>query len=82
MATRQVTATGKDTDGDITKLCGSFGSRNKLDAISDIRNGIHVYKSGTSTVEVVRNAAVKDGLYLRTKADATTGNNLDELPDC
>ncbi len=82
MATRQVTRTGKDPDGDITKLCGSFGSRSKLDAISDITNGVHVYKSGTSTVEVVRDASVKDGMYLRTKADASTGNNLDELPDC
>lgn len=82
MATRQVTATGKDRDGDITKLCGSFGSRSKLDAISDITNGVHVYKSGTSIVEVVENPTVKDGMYLRTKADGSTGNNLDELKDC
>lgn len=38
MADRQVTAFGKDRDGDITKLCDSpaWGSRSKAGAIRDI----------------------------------------------
>ena len=41
---RQVTATRKDTDGDITALCNRFAvwsPRSKANAISDIENGIH-----------------------------------------
>jgi len=44
MADRQVTASGKDKDGDITKLCKSgeaWSPRQKADAIRDIENGTH-----------------------------------------
>ncbi len=76
---RQVTATGKDSDGDITKLCGAFGSRNKLGAISDIENGVRVYMVGDSVVEVVKQA---EGKYLRTRPSTDGSPGLDDLPHC
>lgn len=87
MATRVVTKSGKDKDGDITKLCNSsetWSPRLKADAISDIENKTHNYvvdwTDGTRTdVRVVQGST---GKYLRTDKDATTRNNLDDLPDC
>ena len=82
MADRYVTRTGKDVDGDITKLCnpGKFWSpRSKQDAISDIESRNHTYyvrwTSGRTKIQVVNG-------YLRTDRDGTSKNNLDELPDC
>ncbi|THK33321.1 DUF3892 domain-containing protein [Ensifer sp. MPMI2T] len=71
MATRYVKATGKDRDGDITKLCNSgetWSSRSKLDAIRDIENNIHDYRvkwtsSEDTTIRVVNGSS---GKYLRT----------------
>ncbi|MCP4306089.1 MAG: DUF3892 domain-containing protein [bacterium] len=82
MATRQVTATGKNSDGDITKLCGAFGTRTKLGAISDIEQGVHTYMSGNSVIEVVNDPSVTGGKYLRTRPGGGVSNNLDNLPDC
>jgi Protein of unknown function (DUF3892) len=82
MAVRHVTSTGKATDGDITKLCGSFGSISKQDAISDIEDHNHVYKSGDSRIEVVHDSTVSGGKYLRTRPGGGTANNLESLPDC
>ena len=84
MADRRVTGTGKDRDGDITKLCGSWGSATKTQAIEHIENGAHTYyvqQAGTSRVDV---HVVKGptGKYLRTDADPASKNNLDNLPDC
>lgn len=86
MADRQVTASGKDSDGDITALCNPgapWSPRLKGDAIADITTGSHTYfvqpASGRVDVHVVEGPS---GPYLRTDPDASTGNNLDELPDC
>lgn len=86
MAKRYVYKTGKDRDGDITKLCNEdayWSPRAKADAISDIENGTYEYwvpwKSGETKITVVNGAT---GKYLRTQRDGSTGNNLDELPDC
>ncbi len=86
MADRKVTASGKDKDGDITKLCngGDWGSRAKADAIRDIEGNAHSYyvqQAGTNRVEV---RVVNEGgsKYLRTTADKSSNNNLDNLPDC
>lgn len=83
MADRRVRQTGKDTDGDITSLCHTgewWSPRSKADAVSDIRTGTHSYyvnEAGhRSDVHVT-----SDG-HLRTYADATSKNNLDNLPDC
>jgi len=87
MADRQVTATGKDKDGNITKLCKAgeaWSPRQKADAIRDIENGLHTYfvqKPGTSRVDItVVNGTT--GKYLRSTADKSSKNNLDNLPDC
>jgi len=87
MATRYVTKTRKDSDGDITALCNpsaTWSPRFKASAISDIELGIHQYKviwanGATTTIRVVNGAT---GKYLRTDRDGTTRNNLDDLPDC
>jgi Protein of unknown function (DUF3892) len=86
MADRRVTATGKNTDGDITKLCGKgevWSPRTKTDAISDIERGVHTYHvlwPGKRTEIRLVNGAT--GKYLRTDHDNTTRNNLLDLPDC
>lgn len=87
MAIREVRKTGKDRNGDITKLCDDgqwWSPRLKTDAIRDIESGVHQYyvpwKSGRTRIHVV-NDPVK-GKYLRTDRDNTTRNNLDDLPDC
>jgi hypothetical protein len=86
MADRRVTQSRKDEDGDITALCNPaepWSPRLKANAIADIDNGIHVYfvdRAGYRTnVQVVDDP---DGKYLRTTADTTSANNLDNLPDC
>lgn len=87
MADRQVTATRKDSDGDILALCNAgeiWSPRAKADAISDIDNRIHTYfvrwqDVGRTEIRVVNGPA---GKYLRTDRDNTTRNNLDDLPDC
>ena len=84
MADRRVTGTGKDPDGDITALCGSWGIATKSQAIRDIESGTHTYyvqEPGTNRVDV----HVVDGptgKYLRADADPNSDNNLDNLPDC
>ena len=83
-AGRRVTATGRDPDGDIAKLCGSWGNVTQGQAILHIEAGIYKYyvqQPGTSRVDV----HVVNGLtskYLRTDPDPASNNNLDNLPDC
>lgn len=86
MADRAVYKTGKDRDGDITKLCNEnqvWSPCSKADAIRDIETGTHTYyvpwKSGRTEIQVVNGAT---GKYLRTDRDNTSKNNLDDLPDC
>ncbi len=87
MAKRYVRATGKNLQGDITKLCNSgedWSPRTKIDAINDIETGLHEYwvnwaSSPETRVRVVQGPS---GKYLRTDRDTTSRNNLDDLPDC
>lgn len=86
MTSREVYSTGKDQDGDITKLCkpGEIWSpRFKKDAIQDIESGLHQYyvrwPEKRTAIRVVKGPT---GKYLRTDRDSTTRNNLDDLPDC
>jgi len=86
MADRRVRATGKDRDGDITKLCNSgqyWSPVYKDDAIRHIETNTHRYfvdEAGYRTdVEVINRGGSK---HLRTTADRTSKNNLDNLPDC
>lgn len=85
---REVTHSGKDKDGDITKLCHSgeyWSPRNKVDAISDIEGKLHTYFVKVTDVGRVNIHVVKDSQgrkYLRTDPDKTEKNNLDDLPNC
>lgn len=85
MANRQVTRSGKDPDGDITKLCGpDFGSVAKADAISHIENRVHTYytRDGASRADVRVVDHPRYGKYLTTKDDQSLRNNLDNLDNC
>ena len=84
MANRRVTKTGKDSDGDITAVCGAWGRTASADAISDIENDDHSYyvqdgRGRTADVHVVNRAT---GKYLRTDPNSDCSDNLDNLPDC
>ncbi len=86
MARRAVRRTGKDSDGDITKLCNqgsAWSPRSKAGAIQDIEFGTHSYyvpwTDGDTEIRVVNGPT---GKYLRTDRDNTSRNNLDDLPDC
>lgn len=86
MADRRATATGKDRDGDITRLCNgtAWGSVTKASAISEIEGRVHTYyvqQPGTVRADVLVVNGVH-GKYLRTNSDADPKNNLDNLPDC
>ncbi|XOV85284.1 MAG: DUF3892 domain-containing protein [bacterium] len=87
MAKRYVRKTGKDSDGDITKLCNdgsAWSPRMKADVIRDIENNTNEYwvpwQSGETKIHVVSDRV--KGKYLRTDRDQTSINNLDDLPDC
>lgn len=86
VADRQVTATGKNRQGDITSLCQSgawWSPRSSSDAISDIESGSHTYYVRWQDMRTeIRVVPGSRGKYLRTDRDATAHNNLDDLPDC
>ena len=86
MADRQVKATGKNEDGDITSLCNDgadWSPRASADAIRDIDNNVHTYHVGSGSSRVDIHVVDGDnGRFLRTDPDRTTTNNLDELPNC
>ena len=87
MADRPVIRSGKDQDGDITKLCNSgqsWSPVSKATAIREIESNTHRYyvpwNDGNNTWIRVVNGPT--GKYLRTDKDSTTKNNLDDLQDC
>lgn len=87
MAKRYVRETGKDADGDITRLCNSgqpWSPRPKADAINDIDSDAHEYWVNwqNSPKTKIRVVSGQSGKYLRTDRDATIRNNLDDLPNC
>ena len=86
MADRRVTRPSKDDDGDITALCGTWGSDKvaKADAIRHIENKVHRYyvqddRGRQADVNVVSGVS---GKYLRTDPNSACSDNLDSLPDC
>lgn len=87
MASRQVTRTGKDRDGDITKLCRpgeDWSPRLKDDAVRDIEGRTHRYwvrnrRGGETDIHVVTIGGKK---HLRTDPNDASCDNLDNLPDC
>lgn len=80
---RRVTGSGKNWQGDITSLCGTWGTVDKDTAIGHIENRTHryyVYEQAPAVdVIVVREGFSK---YLRTTPDRSNNNNLDNLPGC
>lgn len=80
---KQVRQTGKDSDGDIIKLCGDWGSVQKDAAIQEIEADPDAYFVEEDSPRVyVRVVQVNSKKYLRTEADSSSKNNLDNLPDC
>ena len=84
MSDRRVKRTGKDRDGDITRLCGDWGSATKAQVILDIEGRRHTYyvqdhMSRRADVQVVNGPT---GKYLRTDPNSSCTDNLDNLPDC
>ena len=80
---RRITHTRKDRDGDILALC-YWSPVSKNDAIRHIETNLYGYHvdwpDGVRTD--VRVVSGPNGKYLRTDKDATTRNNLDDLPNC
>lgn len=85
MADRRVKRSGKDRNGDITSLCGDWGSVSKATAIAEIEppatNTYFVQDvyGRRADVHVVRGAT---GKYLRTDPNSSCSDNLDTIPDC
>jgi hypothetical protein len=84
MADRRVTRTGKDNNGNITSLCGAWGSVTTATAIREIELGINTYYvqdtyGRRADVHVVNGPY---GKYLRTDPSSSCSDNLDSLPDC
>lgn len=84
MTDRRVKRSGKDRDGDITSLCGDWGTVAKATAIREIESGLHSYFVQDSLlrradVQVVNGPTAE---YLRTDPNSSCSDNLDSLPDC
>ncbi len=83
MADRRVKKTGKDSDGDITSLCGDWGKTLKADAIRQIDNSTYNYYVEESGYKSAVHTYTENGKkHLKTYADGTSKNNLDNLPNC
>ncbi|ALX65672.1 DUF3892 domain-containing protein [Microbacterium sp. XT11] len=79
----QILAVRKDDDGDITRLKGVSWEDSIEGVISDIENGRYKYYvdvDGREADVYVVPATPYRKKHLRTTADTTTRNNLDELP--
>jgi hypothetical protein len=83
VADKRVTKSGKNDQGDITFLCGAWGNVSKTVAITEIENKTNRYyvEEETPAVDVVVISGIT-GKILRTTADRTSKNNLDNLPNC
>lgn len=79
----QVTKSAKDRDGDIAGLCGAGWNHTKATAVLNIqRDRSSYYVSVGGRTVYVRVGARNGRPYLTTARDASTANNLDNLPDC
>lgn len=85
MADRRVTRTGKDRDGDITSLCGTWGSVTRATAIREIEapsTNTYYVQDGYGRRADVQVVMGPTGKYLRTDPNSSCSDNLDNLPDC
>jgi uncharacterized protein DUF3892 len=77
----------RQSRGKVVALChpgSTWSPRSAADVIADLRRGDHRYVAAdaagrTSRIRVVNG---RHGAYLRTTADASAQNNLDDLPAC
>lgn len=78
-----VTGVRKDNHGEITTLCGPWGSSSSVSVMQAIQLGHRYYvpmmDSSKSWIRIVNGPRHP---YLRTDWDKTTKNNLEELPLC
>lgn len=83
MSDYEVNRAGRDRDGDITKLCGPWGSASSTDVMQLIQLGNRFYvpltNGSRARIEIVQGQYRP---YLRTNWDGTTRNNLDDLDPC
>ena len=84
MARRRVTKSEKDSDGDITGVCGpEYYYRAKWGVIEDITAELHEYYVSEAGYESTVHVYEQNGVqHIKTFADASSANNLDNLPDC
>lgn len=86
MARRRIRRTRKDRDGDIIAVCShgqAWSPRSKREVISDIESNTHSYYVSEAGYESDVRVYVVNGVkHIKTGADATSRNNLDNLPDC
>ncbi len=80
MTTRNVTGSSKDEDGDITGLCGPWGSADKATVIKHIKNGPDDYKVNNRTK--VMTYEVDGTTHIKTVPNGDSRDNLDSLPNC
>ena len=85
MTERRVLQTGKDAEGEILSLCNAgetWSPRLKADAIDDIETRQYRYYVEEAAPRVYVHALhSSNGKYLRTTAESSSANNLENLPD-
>jgi len=87
MADRQVTHAHRDDQGIILAVCWKSGTSLMYTArqqvVDDISSGAHRYyvheQAPAVWIEVITVNGVQ---YIKTEADSTSQNNLDNLPTC
>ena len=84
MTNQRGTRTGKNSNRDITSLCGpAFGKVLKSQALADIKHDPYSYYVEEVVPRVYVRVGHRNGVeYLTTYADGYSKNNLDNLPDC
>ncbi|MEA2010676.1 MAG: DUF3892 domain-containing protein [Actinomycetota bacterium] len=86
MARRRIRSTRKDRDCDILSVCNKaeyWPPRAKAEAIRDIDAGEHAYFVAEASHESEVHTYTLNGVnHIKTHADASSANNLDNLPGC
>jgi hypothetical protein len=82
----QITGVIKNEHGVVTHICGSWGSTQTVEqTIREIQNreySYYVNVYGNEAEVYVVPASSTHRAYLKTRADTTYVNNLDNLPGC
>jgi hypothetical protein len=86
-ARERVVTQVRQSRGKVVAVCHpgeGWSPRSAADVVADLRRGDYRYVAADSAGRTSRILVVNGprGAYLRTKADASAQNNLDELPSC